>query len=507
MQKGNKLLGELIRSLCSKINEESIGKPVNAAEEIFKEFFAGTDMIANFARSIGRLTSLAAHEDRQWLLFIPLYQKSGKIEHVISFVWNQFELETFHVERHLLDAARNMKDTHLIAFAPDRWKKFESGPKRLLKKLTAIRKNLAISKTTPTGERRRRPDESGYLLTGIIGEELSRYHLIAVRSDREIFAQMGDVRRNMGVLMLLIVGIALFLGMSLSRRLIRPVSSLHEGVMAMQRRDFRFRIPTYDPDELGLLAATFNDLMAGMGDLEVARIVQETIFPRGALTDKGWEVFGTSCTASRVGGDYFDYFALKDGRWMIILGDVTGHGVPAALVVSMAKALTTQYDSYDRPSDVLLMLNENLRRILQKKLFMTAIAAIFDPATGTLVVSNAGQSFPYLVRNGAADFLECEGTLLGIRKRLVLQNKELHLDPGDFLCFYTDGIIETKALDGEVMGYERARKGIEGLRRATARETEGAIREWFRSMVAEEAIDDDSTLVVLQRNAEPEAAL
>ena len=250
------------------------------------------------------------------------------------------------------------------------------------------------------------------------------------------------------------------IGLMLAKQFIEPVKELESGVKAIGEQNFRYRIPVRGEDEFGHLSTVFNQAIESLEDLEVARIVQENLFPLKPLAQNGVEVFGKSVSMTRLGGDYFDYYSIDKDRVGILMGDVAGHGVPAALLMAMAKASVLLAGETEKLSPALLLsrLHKVIHRVKSKKIkrMMTCQYFAFNSLNGEFVFSNAGHCFPVLIRNNGreVEFLRHIGTPLGITRKARYKDEELVLQHGDILLLYTDGIVESKNDQGKELGFD-----------------------------------------------------
>ncbi len=240
--------------------------------------------------------------------------------------------------------------------------------------------------------------------------------------------------------------------------IIRPVSALMAGVDAMEARRLEHRISIATGDELERLAETFNDTLAGMEELEVAKIVQQKLLPSGEVSTAAWAYRGVSVMSSEVGGDYHDARVSPDGNIIFMLGDVSGHGVSAALVVAMAKAAFGNLvrSGVTDPGALLEQMNAVLLSTTRKLKMMTAVAGLTKP-DGTMLLANAGHCYPAVLRKGGgAGFVMRQGSFpLGVKQRGTWPSMNITLEPGERLLLYTDGIPEAGDRNGQPLDYER----------------------------------------------------
>src|SRR5215211_5830656 len=179
-------------------------------------------------------------------------------------------------------------------------------------------------------------------------------------------------------------------------------------------------------------------------ELLVARRIQQASLPKGVPELEGWEITPFYQPAREVGGDFYDFFELEDGRVGVVVGDATGKGVPAALVVtatySMLRAVAQVLGSFS-PREVLAQVNEALLARIPLNMFVTCFYAILEPKSGSLKYANAGHTLPYRKRRNddQADELSARGMPLGLMSGMTYEEKETTLVPGDVVFFCTDG--------------------------------------------------------------------
>jgi len=159
-----------------------------------------------------------------------------------------------------------------------------------------------------------------------------------------------------------------------------------------------------------------------------------------------------------VGGDFYDFFALEEGRVGVVVGDATGKGMPAALVAeatsNMLRAVAQALGS-SSPGEVLSRVNETLLARIPPNMFVTCFYAILEPKSGTLSYANAGHDLPYLHRSGAAEELRARGMPLGLMPAMGYEEKEVILEAGESVLFYSDGLVEAHDPKGEMFGFPR----------------------------------------------------
>jgi serine phosphatase RsbU (regulator of sigma subunit)/predicted ester cyclase len=239
-------------------------------------------------------------------------------------------------------------------------------------------------------------------------------------------------------------------------------------------------------------------------ELRVAKRIQHASLPEEVPTLEGWKISPFYQPAREVGGDFYDFHLLSEGRVGLVVGDATGKGVPAALVMSttlgMLQLAAQASDSSSSPGEVLRRVNEALLVRIPSNMFVTCFYAILDPKSGTLSYANAGHDLPYLHRNGAAEELRARGMPLGLMPGMSYEEKEIELDVGEGVFFYSDGLVEAHDPKGEMFGFPRLRALI--AEHAEERPLGDFLMEELYSFVGEGwEQEDDITLLTLKRSA------
>ncbi|WP_224982671.1 SpoIIE family protein phosphatase [Geomonas agri] len=200
-------------------------------------------------------------------------------------------------------------------------------------------------------------------------------------------------------------------------------------------------------------------------DLELAKQIQLSLLPEHPPTLPGVRIASRCVPAAHVGGDYYDFFQRGDQVVDLVMADVSGHSVGAALImVETRSVLRAQIQEPRSSSDLLKLLNELLHDDLTvAELFITMFCARYDSATRTLRYANAGHTRPLLFRAGTQMELDAEGLILGVERSVAFEEQQVTLQAGDLLFIYTDGIIEAENGAGELFGIPRLCELIETM--------------------------------------------
>ena len=237
-------------------------------------------------------------------------------------------------------------------------------------------------------------------------------------------------------------------------------------------------------------------------ELEVARSIQQASLPETVPTLEGWQISPYYQPAREVGGDFYDFHLLPEDKLGLVVGDATGKGVPAALVMSttlgMLQATARALDS-SSPGEVLARVNDTLVARIPSNMFVTCFYGVLDPNSGSLRYANAGHDLPYLHRNGDAEELRARGMPLGLMPGMAYEEGEVSLGDGDCVLFYSDGLVEAHDPKGEMFGFPRLRALI--AEHGAERSLEDFLMEELYSFVGRGwEQEDDITLVTLRRS-------
>jgi predicted ester cyclase len=236
-------------------------------------------------------------------------------------------------------------------------------------------------------------------------------------------------------------------------------------------------------------------------ELLVARRIQQASLPKEVPTLEGWEISPYYQPAKEVGGDFYDFFELPNGSLGILVGDATSKGVPAALVMASACSMlraVAQASDYS-PGDVLGRVNDSLFTDIPPNMFVTCFYAILEPESASLRYANAGHDLPYLHRSGEAEELRARGMPLGLMPGMGYEEKEITLEAGESVLFYSDGLVEAHDLKGEMFGFPRLKALI--AEHDEERSLVDLLLEELYSFVGEGwGQEDDITLLTLDRS-------
>ncbi len=307
--------------------------------------------------------------------------------------------------------------------------------------------------------------------------------------NRLIGERIGERKQVAIINALFVGGMIILLGVVLNilqaLRISRPIRELTDSVERIAHGDLGERAVVDSTDEIGVLGRNFNYMAERLGiliketeeratyekEMEVARIIQESLLPPNRLITKGdFEFAGFFKSASICGGDWWNFAEIADGRLLMLIGDVTGHGVSSAMITAAAKSccdtLRHVTDGELTVTFLLEELNKTIYEAANRRFVMTFFATIIDPRARTLTFSNAGHNFPLLFRARPADGepaivpLITRGNRLGDVMDSRFLERTVPYGEGDVIVWYTDGITEGLGKSGDEYGEKRFRRSI-----------------------------------------------
>jgi serine phosphatase RsbU (regulator of sigma subunit) len=241
-------------------------------------------------------------------------------------------------------------------------------------------------------------------------------------------------------------------------------------------------------------------------ELRVARLIQQTLLPKEVPDLEGYKLAAYYQPAREVGGDFYDFLKLDDEHLGLVVGDVTDKGVPAAIVMATTRTmLRASAQRLDSPGEVLKRVNDVIVRDIPPNMFITCLYAILNLKSGLLRYANAGHDLPYRRRSssseaGGAEELRATGMPLGLLPGMSYEEKEIVLDRGDSVLFYSDGLVEAHDPERKMFGFPRL-QGLVGAHRSDGPAMVNFLLSELARFTGEEwEQEDDITLVTLDRS-------
>jgi len=336
---------------------------------------------------------------------------------------------------------------------------------------------------------------------------------------RPISEPLKEIRqtavRNLGYGLAIIV-LALFGIIPLSHGMTRNLAALSRGADQLARGDLNARVTVRSRDEIGRLAESFNRMAHDIGlhekhlveqerwrkELEMCRRIQEELLPKQPLHVGPIEVKGISIPAQEVGGDFFNYFALPNGEVAVLIGDVSGKGVAAALLMANIQAtLRARLPLMTDLAQLASQLDAETESNTPSEVYLTLFMGVLNPAENELRYVNAGHHPPFALHSGGIiDRLDSTGRPLGLLPGGGYLERRVKLAEGDALFLYTDGLVEAQDASGAEFGQQRLEELVNAARGGSIHEmlahVEGEIRKYRGDVEA----GDDATMLALKIN-------
>ena len=457
-----KMVRDMLLKALEFFNRDSSRKGRRIASSVLDEVSSDDLMLNDFLWFIGRFVILNTGDTGR-MSFIRMLGGNEPGSDIFS-AWGAFGISwdpaafmrTFVAEK-LSETAGAVTPRRLLVFDRSTENIFpvrasHSREIRRLMRQTLSRKLVTHENVEVAGQK--------YLFTAIAGNEIADGILAALYPQHLIEEQIGRLKKIFLVTGLIMAFVLFQIARFFARRLLVPVEELDRGISRMRVRDFDYHIAYRSEDEFGDLITTFNNTLAGMKELAVGTAVQESLLPEGRFSGGCTRLFARSLFMSKMGGDYFDYYPLPENRLGIFFGDVAGHGIPAAMIMAMVKAVIAAADkTMANPPQLLCSANQMLLELKKRnwRRMMTAICFDFNLVTGEFTFANAGHCYPAVVAadGHGACLLENGGMPLGSSGKKLPTSFTGRLQPGETLILFTDGVIEAVGSSGEQYGYER----------------------------------------------------
>ena len=351
-----------------------------------------------------------------------------------------------------------------------------------------------------------------------------------------VFGQKLDVEQVVLVVFVVVLVlfsiveiIALVIGISLTRSITGAVENLYQGTRRISEGDVSHRILVRGTDQLAALGQSFNSMTENLerlivvekekerlqSELEIAREVQNQLFPRSAPLLRNLQLTGVCHPARMVSGDYYDYLCVQESALAFAIGDVAGKGISAALLMaSIQSIMRTQLSTgihaaaasvsgpirhQLRAAPLVAQLNRQLYENTSPEKYATFFFGIYEERQSTLTYTNAGHLPPVLLRGGEAILLNPTGTVVGAFPHCVYEEETIQLEPHDMLVAYTDGITEPENEYGEEFGLDRVLDLIRLHRDEDSPQIIARVMQAVESWTGAAELPDDMTLLLARR--------
>lgn len=237
--------------------------------------------------------------------------------------------------------------------------------------------------------------------------------------------------------------------------------------------------------------------------LRVAKEIQQRLFPDKAPITKNYDISGKCISTFGIGGDYYDYIPLPNNKLAIVAADISGHGIPAALIMTAFRALLrSQANLAQTTSDLMELLNSHISEFTRKRDFITAFYAVLDFNNNTLKYTNAGHNPPILIKSDLTYIkLDQRGPTLNILKKVNYRSININFEAGDLLVIYTDGVVEAFNKRMEEFGLERLIELVQDNYNKKTNLILDLIENRIKNFRGISSFEDDFTLVLVKRES------
>ncbi len=237
-------------------------------------------------------------------------------------------------------------------------------------------------------------------------------------------------------------------------------------------------------------------------ELETARNIQQSFMPQDSPDLEGWDVNMFWTPMREVAGDFYDFFRLPDGRLALVVADVSGKGIPAAMFMAVSQTVLRFAMTLDvSPDEMLHRTNRFLLDHQRSRMFATAFVGYLNPTEGRFEFASAGHNPPmhYCAASGMVEYLEAPGVALGVFRQATYTQDARNIEPGDVIVLYTDGITEAINENEEEFGEDRLETLLKQVAHLSAQQITDAIQHTVADFVDEQGVFDDETLVIIKR--------
>ena len=456
-------------------------KPTQQAKSEERDVFASvfdvevSEFYKSFLKNIGKVSVFFLGHLKQLFFF---YTFGGKDidnnNYILMLIWNNEVFQKIFLKDNYPNLCKQYQSASF--YIKTNLENTFYGPLNIRDKInTILEKNFGNSdKITGNIE----IDGENNIFTCLKGKNLENITMVAVYPEylinKKIYSYIIQVIFGAFISLMLTI----IIGQLLTFQFLKPIDNIGKAANAINEHNFSYRVPIGDKDEFGRLSQVFNRVIEGLEDFEVAKIVQESLLPGNHFKAGEFDIFARTVVMTTLGGDYYDCFRINDNYLGIIIGDVAGHGIPAGLMMAMAKSAVLS-----APEEVKIDPSALTSRL--HKMFFS--------------IKN-GHCFPIIVDNNTkkAFFMDYIATPLGIGPRCRCKNQEFDLKNGQSLVLYTDGIVEANNSEKEQFGYDRF---IDCLPKNYDVNPESFYYNLYDNVYKKwiAAVDDDLSLILINR--------
>ena len=337
--------------------------------------------------------------------------------------------------------------------------------------------------------------------------------------NEQIQEGISGIRITFLVILLVMTMTVAGISLNLARMITKPIIALNRGVKALGRGDMEYRVEVKTGDELESLAKSFNRMTTDLKihieelrcttaekegllrELEIARGIQQRLLPSVAPAMKDIEIAANNIPAREVGGDFYDFVPVMEDNWGLVIADVSGKGMPAAMLMGLSRTIVrTCATGNPEVANVIKHANELICRDSTSGMFVTLFYGVMDVSLKRFRYVNAGHNHPLWYQKGTDEIipLHSKGIALGVMRSIDLQAEEITLSSGDVLVLYTDGVTDAVNESLIPFGKERLIDLIRNIHTMPAMEIINEIHREVSTFAGHQPQFDDITLMVVK---------
>ncbi len=233
-------------------------------------------------------------------------------------------------------------------------------------------------------------------------------------------------------------------------------------------------------------------------EMKIACQTQQNLLPRSSPKIENFDISGFNIPARDTGGDYFDYIKLENDKWALTIGDITGKGMPAALLMTTARAYIRALSSISSICEMIGKVNQAMCVDTEQEKFLTLFYGILDPKESSFTFTNAGHDPPFLFHENTVEKLATNNLFIGSFPLVKYNEKKVNLSKGDIIAFYTDGIVEANNEKNELFGEERFIEIVKNNKNLSSQDLIAKIHKEIKKFAKNSPQHDDITLIILK---------
>lgn len=457
------------------------------------------EYISTFYNKIGDYVPLTLGKDAYLLYSNLLFDKNKRAKYSTLLISESGTISRLHMNNLFTHKKQWSKDVNYLAITKmkspnypylDLWKRFKTILDIMKPPLTQYISELNINGIP-------------HIACFYLCNKNHDYVLAALMPISVIYSELNTLLFKMLLAAFAIFGIILLILMKIYKSTIVPMKSLMHGINSIETKKLDHFVKVDSKDEWEKVAETLNQSIETMQQLQIATFLQNTILPTNKTLNENISFTGVTVSADDIGGDYYDVFIPQKNQMMFLFGDVSGHSVGAALVVSMAHAGFASFfdDGIKDPSIMLNQFNSLMLNNLKKAKMMTCFAGFIDD-NGNLTYSNAGQTFPLIVDEyGNIKKISYIAFPLGVTERTKYDSETIKLPDKCRIVLYSDGIAEAMNNENEPFGYDRIEQAV---REVACKNTADFLKERLykelKNYTKETPWNDDCTIAIIEYN-------